>query len=1010
MSKLLTTTGLSLLCGTGIVSLPAPAFGGGVIVPPPPPATNWYDLLFAKRDGTGAGAQTPGGGYTSAAAYDAATAGVAISGSEMVVSGNNVVMQDVDLSTTPYAVKAITADGLTVDNVITSIVAGELAQFDLRESDHTVRNVTINNPSKIKGVPSVLVGHISGATGTHLIDNLYLPLACGDIKGANNGITQIRNVVMTGVIWGANAHFDAVDWRGSLPGSFAEDCLFVADADPSSASGVGTGYNNVFRCADGNIPVDLRHSRIIAVGSDFPGNNSYLISIAGGGSGVIFEDWLIDVRSQQQLWYPGSGGSIEDWHEVRAFSWSQSLADGFITPGALIPFPNLADFPATIPNQMSAPVITALPGGFTYAAMTRPWNQRSQITGYTLEWSTDGTTWNSEVPSLDGGFVPTGAATNVRARVYATNGIGNSTRSVSSNILPTITATSITLSALPWDGFVFDAASTDSVQATLRGTGTAGALVEARGESAGGNTAWFSGTVDGSGNWAIAVTLDANAGNWYTPAARISGDDSTKKTHANTFAGGDVITFGPSQSEPEYTMAVSAAFNVNPYPTLLAQNLTMLTLTSTGGTHTSRRITSTGINLVNVAMVALANLFHRVRPGRKFCIIDQAISGQGRQALHNDANTGFFWSDLSTPAATIRAAGGEIGHVIECWYNANASTIRTFGNDWAPFYFGQRWGGSAFTLGVPNPDAPAGNVDHPLWDIEVADDQYGRGLYKRSRTKLHLLLPMPFHDTLTTEQRNFTHDSTGAAAAPRITHLDRPARDAVATFGADSRVQEFLAAVGPSAHIVDFGGGIHPLPDDPFGSPQFAMQFAPAVLRASGYMVSEPTIDGANVVRGPAGAYADVPVLLPNGGTLTTIRQFASIAAPGTEPPHYQPVVGFEIRRAADADSARRPVMKLTETSYPVDYRGTVTIVDSGSGTPRKGWVRITPATAFATGDRLEYLRGQASAHLVEPRDVTARLFLDMLIEHVPAMYFAADTYPFYGVSVRPQPSLMTLP
>ena len=966
------------------------------------------------RNGTGVGTRL--GSHTALATWDAATAGASDNGTTVTISGTAVEANGVDF--TSRLILWSGNDGHMVDCTVDYAVGGGSGAVQINGDNSLIEYVTIDNrTTPVTDNPSLFF-NATTANGTHIVRGVWIKDSPDDcIKAPNNGGLGIEWSFFDGYYIGnAGVHLDMIDMKAADANSYIQNTLMIATINPASpfnASTPSTGINALIRCVStdshGYDGTGRTYENLIFVGSDDVFCDSVLLSpCSGTATGVRMYDCLYDLRQHNSLL--AGGARIDDWY-VRSFDYAASVTAGFVTGiSAPVPYPNLASHPAAIPSTMSAPSITAMPGGFSYAAMARPFNMRSLITGYTIEWSVDGTSWTPVAGALAGGFIPTGAATNVRARVYATNGIGNSIVSASSNILPTITAASVTLSALPWDGFVFDAASTDTVQGTLRGTGTVGALVQARGESAGGNTAWFDGTVDGSGNWAISLTLDANAGNWYTPAARISGNDSTKQTHANTFGGGEMISFGAMQSEAEYTMNVTAFYNGNPYPTLLAQNLTMLTLTNTGGVHTSRRITSTGINTVNVAMVALANLFHRVRPGRKLCIIDQSISGQGRQALHNDANTGFFWSDLSTPAATIRAAGGEIGHVIECWYNANAGTIRTFGNDWAPFYFGQRWGGSAFTLGVPNPDAPAGNVDHCLWDTEVADDQYGRGLYKKGRAKLHLLLPMPFHDTQTTEQRSFTHDSTGALITGRINHLDRPARDAMLTFAADSRVQEFLAAVGPSAHIVDFGGGIHPLPDDPFGTPQFAMQFAPAVLRASGYTVSEPTIDGANVVRGPAGAYADVPVLLPNGGTLTTIRQFASIAAPGTEPPHYQPVVGFEIRRAADADSARRPVMKTTETSYPIDYRGTVTIVDSGSGTPRKGWVRITPVTAFATGDRLEYLRGQASGHLVEPRDVTARLFLDMLIEHVPALYFAADTYPFYGVPVRPQPPMMTLP
>lgn len=1012
MSALLvTTTGMTLLVASGAVSLPKPPSGSQVGGGGGGTPSNWYDVLFARRTGVGIGATAPGGGYMTVAAYVAATPGTSDTGSQITVSNNNVIMADVDLATSPRSVQALAADGLTIDNVVTSVVAGKLAQIDLRDSNHQIRNVTIENPSKTKDVPCVLIGHLTGDTGTHRIDNLYVPLAPGDIKLPNNGVAHLSNITITGAIYQLNQHFDMIDWRGSKSGSYAEDLLFVADVDPTSApAGNGTGVNNFVRCADGNVATGLRVSRAIWVGSNAAGSNSTMIQYAhGGSSGCIFEDILVDTRNQG-LMHSSSFG-VDDWHNVRSFSWSQALADGYITPGALIPYPNLATQPAAVPDQMAAPVITAASGGFTYGAMTRPKNRRSQITGYTIEWSTDGTNWTAVAASLDGGAVATGAATNVRARVYATNGVGNGAASPSSNILPVITAgvtQPLSITALPFDGFVFDAQSGSTAYAIIRGKSDSLASVQVRGEGTV-NTPWVTTVADGAGDWTATLTLDANAGEWYVPAARLGTNDATRVTSPNTFAGGDVHVFA-GQSEVEHILAVAGAYNGNAYPTLLAQNLTMITQANTGSREV-RRIATAGVGTVNVAMVALANLFHRARPGRKLLIIDCAVSGVSRSVLHNDANTTMKWSDLQVTIDDIRGAGGEVGHWTECWYNADAATIKTFGTSWAPFYMGQRWGGGAFTVGTANPDDAAGPVDHILWDVESSADAYGRAAFKRSRTKLNLLTPMPFHDTATTEQRNFTHDSTGALLNNRIKNLDRPARDTLDAFAADTRVQTFLGGIGPSAHVVDFGGGIHPLPDDPYGTPQFAMLFAPAVLRGAGYTIHEPVIDHAGVLREASGLYADIPVTLPNGGTLTTLRILRAIAAPSVEPPHYQPVAGFEIRRAADTDAGRRPVMKPTETGYPSAYRGTVTIQDtgSGSGSARRGWVRITPTDPFVAGDRLEYLRGEANGHIVEPRDVTARLFLDMLIEHIPALYYPADTYPFCGVPVRPQPPMMTL-
>lgn len=1032
MTALMVSTGLVLLVGSGAVSLPPPS--GQAVLPPDPPeppaaSGNWYEEVWAYRDGTGVGPRV--GSFTPAATWASGRSGVSIGGSTVTISGSGITATGVDF--TGY--KLINnGSGNVIEDCIGDFNAagqgGTGRQWDIGGANPIVRYCRITNPNFLSGIIGYAFHDASGVATLHNCEAID---AAGQdpIKGPGAGVVfDVRDNRVFGIHLSLGAHIDMVDMRLADPGSSVRRTIIVGDATATSVpSQTSTGYTNAVRQSPGDFSgaggIGITVEECICVGHDDPGAQSALFSIGSGDTtpGNRMYDVLVDLREHNSILFPGI--RIDDWY-VRTFDYAASVTAGQVTGiSAPVAYPHLATFPAQVPSQMAAPVLTAAPGGFTYAAMARPLNMRSLITGYTLEWSTNGTTWTPVAADLAGGFVYTGAASNVRARVYATNGVGNSTVSSASNILATVTAATVSLTALPFDGFVFDAAGAAAATAVLRGTATPGAYVEARGEGSGGNTPWAETMADGSGNWAVALSVDTDAGEWYAPAARIKTADATKVTSANTFAGGTVVIL-TGQSEIEHIVGTGSSFNNNPYPTLLAQNLTMVTQANTGG-RVIRRVTATGTALVNVAMVALANLFHRARPGHKLMVIDNAVSGTSRRALHNDADTARNWSDMQVTLDEIRAAGGEIGGYIECWYNADAAYIPGFGTNWSPNYMGQRWGGGAFSLGTVNPDKDLGRIDHILWDVTAATDAYGRAAFKRDRTKLHMMLPMPFADepsgggwATSGELYNFTHVAPGTTrtgsyppndlASYRHEDMDLGRVD-VETFGADSRVQTFLGAVGPSAHLSDYAGGIHPLTDDPLGTPQFGMMFAPSILRCSGYAMGEPTIDTAGVVRGSGGAYADVPVWLPNGGTLTTLRAIASIAAPGVEPPHYQPVVGFEIRRAADTDKLRRPVFKTTETSYPAAYRGTVAIVDSGSGSgaSRKGVVRITPGVAFAAGDRLEYLRGEASAIILEPRDVTARLFLNMLIEHIPGLYFPADTYPFYGVPVRPRPPMMTL-
>ncbi|WP_456388098.1 hypothetical protein [Profundibacter sp.] len=544
--------------------------------------------------------------------------------------------------------------------------------------------------------------------------------------------------------------------------------------------------------------------------------------------------------------------------------------------------------------------------------------------------------------------------------------------------------------SLPFDGYVFDAAGGATATVTLSGTGTANAAVQARGASATGNTSWGTTTSDGAGNWAVTIAVpDTQWAPWYSPQARY-GTNGAIANSTNTFGCGDVIGF-LGQSELAYFFETGSFYNGLTYPGLDAENLTVLMQNDTTSAITTQRVFASDVTTVNQSLIAMANQINHVAGGRKILFMDMNHSGTSRYGLMDDSNSDRNFSYLQTAVDLIRSGGSDVGLVIENWYNSDASSMLNIGTNFAPWYFGQRWGGEAFTLGTTNPDNNINStavVDHCLWDITGSD----RGLFNTSRTKLAMLGPMPFNDSPTSPDPEF---DSFTGTGPRMVE---PRRANIEAFTQDARMQQFCVGYGPSTHITDFGGGIHPLPDDEFGTLQFALNHMPAVLAWIGVAADEPVI--VDIEADDSGAYADLLVSLPNGGDLTTLRAHAGLGDPAILPPHYQPVVGFEITRAG---GARRPVFGLAETSYPAAHRGTVTIQDTGSGDPRIGRVRITPEQPFSTGDQIDYLLGQATAILLEPRDVVADLHKNMLIEHVPALYDSGALYPMRGLAVKPQ-------
>jgi hypothetical protein len=461
-----------------------------------------------------------------------------------------------------------------------------------------------------------------------------------------------------------------------------------------------------------------------------------------------------------------------------------------------------------------------------------------------------------------------------------------------------------------------------------------------------------------------------------------------------------VVALWMGQSEMEYLLNNDSSYRQIPQPSGVPDgNLIVYTQQTVDPPVFPATIVKTVVNpttvaagQVNPAMAAMAVFLDFARPGYTFVVGDGCVQGTGRPDLYGDSEvpTARFWGDFENVINAVVADYGAINTLIECWYNSDAARIDTFKASFWPFYFGVSQAGATWTQGTPNPAAPGATgvpVDHFIWDATAPLNAVGRGVLPRSSVTWRILTPMPFFDAPVSPTPELDFFSQGA---PR---LIEPARQVMIDLAGDSIAGTVNIQVGPSAHIANFNGGIHPITAGPDGQILLMWPFALAMLRQSGTTINEPTIVG---IEGASdGSYADLVVDLPNGGNLTTIAAFrGGFSAPTS--PHRQDVIGVEVARS----TGRRPVYNTAETSYPASARGTVTIVDSGSGSPRRGRVRVTPTAAFVFGDTLSYLRGQATAALQEPRD--NQLYPWFLIEHIPSLYQAGATYPFEGVAVRP--------
>jgi len=441
------------------------------------------------------------------------------------------------------------------------------------------------------------------------------------------------------------------------------------------------------------------------------------------------------------------------------------------------------------------------------------------------------------------------------------------------------------------------------------------------------------------------------------------------------------------QSELVHFLSTAAYYRQIAQPVPGDGNLTIIS----EGVTTTVNQASVDAGYVNPAMAAMSSFLSYVKPNYKFIVGNVSVGGTSRRQLMDDEQLERSFSSLSSIVDTVETlSGNTLNVLVEAWYNSDAAFISDFKNAFWPFYFGVTGDGDTFTLGDPH-SVIASDVDHCLWDADASVGEKGRGILSKGSTKWDVITPMPFYDSPVAPA-----DELEYFAWQR---LAEPCRMRVRDLIHDEHSRANNLHVGPSSHLCRFGGTsteAHPDVGSEDGIVMFMWPFAISLLRHAGLIIKEPIILG--LTGATDGSYADIIVSLPNGGTLTTLREFRVEAAPDIEPPHYQDVVGFEITR----NTVRHPVYKESETSYNVDYRGTIAIIDSGSGTQRTGTVRITPETPFTNDVGLSYLRGQATGVLLEDRDLTAHLYANFLLEHIPSLYDSEALYPFPGVAVRP--------
>ena len=469
-----------------------------------------------------------------------------------------------------------------------------------------------------------------------------------------------------------------------------------------------------------------------------------------------------------------------------------------------------------------------------------------------------------------------------------------------------------------------------------------------------------------------------------------------------------VVLWHLEQSEGVYITSDADAYQGLPMPDNIPEgNLVMVRHTAdpVGSPKSLVAVSpaTAATKAINPVSASVACILEFAHPGVNFCWIADCKSGTSRSTLYSDAKAVAKrnWADSMALLQAATDKYGPVNAVYERWHNSDAGSSLVYEEKFSPWWFGADADGNPIELGVYTETVDGNVVDHCITDVTGQ----GRGAVADT-VQFTIGAPMPFNNGLSTgdpERANFSADSPTGEELRWI----EPRRQLLRNIENGPNAQLLDFRIGPSSHALDFGGGIHPPTDRRGGVMLYGEPVAIELSRKAGNVIGEPTIMPDEVVWAPDGSYVDVPVSLPNGGPLVTVRTNEGMAAPAAPSPHQQEVVGFEIRRVASG--LRRPVWRA-DAQRDAAFTGTVEIFNTGAGTPRRGIVRITPVEPFVSGDSISHLRGAAHAILLRPRDIDNELYYDMLREHDARYHDPSATYPYSGHPVPPYQVEIVMP
>ncbi|MCB2114964.1 MAG: hypothetical protein KDE00_01360 [Rhodobacteraceae bacterium] len=498
---------------------------------------------------------------------------------------------------------------------------------------------------------------------------------------------------------------------------------------------------------------------------------------------------------------------------------------------------------------------------------------------------------------------------------------------------PVIPPGAVTVTAFSRDRTVFDSGAgvgLSSAIVPLSGTGTAGEIVEARAVSLddGGatTTAWADiGTISAGGTWSGTIAVPRST-SWLRPEVRLKAQPGVAAQGANRFGVGHVIAIW-GQSEPD---RILSAFYDNTTPPPVSDPEAVQFLHGAGTTPTRSFITNAAP--LTAAAAAMAATLIAVRPGEKFAVVFQTVSGTDPRALVNDADTTRNWAADKALHDFATADGQHVGIAAMSWFAAPSNLGASYGEALFPLFSGKTTAGATVTF-------PA-TISYGSGQSYHADHWFGE-LYDYSRTRWVPYGPHKFD--IDADMQDAKHYLGGAVQANlNNKELCRLSWRAMLALPAATMFRPL--GIEPVTYVNGFDDGAggwtdipHPAGNTPDGTQAFARLTAHAILQSAGLATWTPPVFD-NCLWEATGAWVEV---WSSAGPVTTTRLARGEPALGSGQTHWTEVMGFQING--------------------LPARNTQIVA---------GRVRIFPNTGvFTNADAIQYGEGGASGMIAYPED-----------------------------------------